>query len=275
MTEIRDVDSLPGGSTGVALRDEPRRAIRAADLTVPDGAGSITRLLELAIEKNMPIESLGKLVELQEKMLAIDARNQFNLALARFQELCPPIKKARTANIATKSGGAYSFTYAELEEIQATVNPVLTPLGLSYSFSSSATEKLLTVVCTLAHIAGHSVSSSITLPVDNPSGASPQQKYGMAHTYGMRRTLAAVLGLTMTDDDVGEATAKDLDPKKLDEDQITAIEDLLETTGSDRARFLKFMGAERLEDLRVGEYERAINTIHQIDAARKGRGGAK
>jgi hypothetical protein len=224
------------------------------------GAHSMQQLLHFAIERGTPVEQLEKLVDLAERMERRDAAREFAAAMASFQAECPSIKKASRATVTTKGGGTYSYTYAELDDIAHVVNPILAKYGLSYGWDSTVTEGTLTCVCTVRHLNGHSVASSFTLPIDNPSAMNPQQKVGAALTFAQRRSLSAALGLTTTNDDTD---ANPVDPTPISDDQVTELEDLIAETKSNRGRFLEFMGVASLAKIPASEYKRAITALNQ------------
>lgn len=229
---------------------------------------SPAQLLHFAIAQNLPVESLERIVALSERMQDRAAAQEFAQAMAAFQRECPPIKKSSTAKIATRGGGSYSFNYAELDEIASVVNPILAKHGLSYSFDSKLDKELLTCVCTVRHINGHSVPSTFTLPTANESAMSAQQKVGAALTFAKRQSLTAALGITTTNEDPSVA---DANPAVINEDAALEIEELLTESGSNRARFLDFMGVERVVDIRVVDYKKAVNALGNALKRKQGK----
>jgi hypothetical protein len=250
------VETRPSGHAGPLARiDRP--------------AGSITELLFMAVEKGTPVAELKELVALHEHMSKRQAHQEFSQAMATFQAECRAIKRSSTAKVTTKTGGTYEFTYAELDEIARTINPILAKYGLSYSWDSKVERESLTCICTVRHINGHSETSSLTLPIENPSAMNPQQKVGAALTFAQRRTLSAALGLTTTD---ASPDTKDADPTPITDDQATHVEDLLaeltkgkppEKGASIRARFLKHMSAPSIAAIRATDYERAVSALRR------------
>ena len=243
--------------TGIAVREERPAALA----TVQDGGNSsITALLHLAVEKGTPVDQLSKLVDLHERMEARQAAKDFADAMAHFQAECPSIKKSSSANIVTSGGGQFAYTYAELDEIARTINPILAKHGLSYTWDTSADEKMLTVVCTVRHINGHSISSSFILPVESKSAMSAQQKYGAAQTFASRKSLSAALGLTTTDSDTD---GKSEDPVTITEDQQTVLSDLLKEAQATPSRFYKYLGVTSLAEIKAVDYEHAKTTLER------------
>lgn len=244
--------------TAVAISEKHPAAV-----AVP-ATSSITQLLQTAVERGTPVEALEKLVALHERIAEREAQMAFSNAMAAFQSECPSIKKSSSADIVTRGGGKYSYTYAELDEIARTINPLLAKHGLSYSWDSKVDAGMLTCICTIRHIAGHSTTSSLVLPVASQSAMSEQQKYGAALTFAQRRTLSSGLGLTTTDEDY-DAPAIDRTP--ITTEQLLQLEDMIEDAEADRKRFLAFIGVEKLSELPAVHFESAMNALRQKKGA--------
>jgi hypothetical protein len=246
------------GEPGLVLEraNGGRRAAMAVASEAP-----IAALLQAAVEKGTPPEQLGKLVDLYERMEALDARKQFFAAMARFQEECPAIPKTSTAEVtSSRTGSKFSYTYADLDEIVATIRPYLIKNGLSYNWDSeiSANGAMLTVICTVRHEAGHSERSKMTLPVESSAAMSPQQKYGAALTFAQRRTLSSALGLVTTDSEDPK-----VDPAKVTAEQVAEIERLLGEAGADPEAFLEYIGAESVAAIPANKYQQAVSGLRQ------------
>lgn len=236
-----------------------------APVPIIPAAHSITELLHLAVERGTPVEALEKLVALHERMEAREAAKAFAAAMVAFKVDCPMIKKTSTAQIVTKKGGRYSYTYAELDEIVSTVQPLLNVHGFSYTWDTRVeTNGMLTCTITLRHIAGHTEQSSFTLPTTTDSAMSDQQKMGAASTFAKRQTLIAVLGLTTTDNDYDAAA---IDPTPITTEQLFQLEDMIEDSGADKARFLTFIGVEKLSELRAVHFDQAVSALKQKKGA--------
>lgn len=217
---------------------------------------AMSPLLHLAIEKNVSVETLEKLVDLHERVSAREAAKEFADAMARFQSSCPPVHKASTARVATKSGGAYEYRYAELDEIARTVRPHLHKEGLSYSWDSQVSEdgKRITVVCTVTHSNGHKASASFAAPTAALTSAmSPQQEVAAALTFGKRQSLISVLGLTTTDQDTDASTGTGpcITPA-----QVEVLEALLDRRGNGaREKVLGFFKVSTLEEIPASRFD--------------------
>jgi len=208
------------------------------------------------------VGALEKLVDLQERIHRRRAELEFSLALAEFQQSCPSIEKSSTAKITTGTGGGYSYTYADMEEIVSTVRPHLSAHGFSFSFDSRTDGKMLTCTCTLRHSNGHRESSSFTLPTESKSGASEQQKVGGALTYAKRQCLISVLGLSLTDPEQKPAAPS----AAIDDDQAASLMALIEEVGVTAAQFCKRFGVESVADLPASRY---VEATRALEARRK------
>lgn len=254
------LDTAPVGA--VVRSGAPPTGIRTDVRELTQGTESIQRLLTLAIEKGSGVEALEKLVDLHERVTKREAALEFARALAEFQAECPAIGKNKTAEIPTRGGGKYSYQYAPLDTIVRTVKPLLIARGFSYGWDSKVEGGALTCMCTLRHVNGHSESASFTLPVENASAMSPQQKVGAALTFAQRKTLESVLGLNTTEEDT-DGVAREIDPTPIDDDQLAHLEDMLKETKTKVERFLKHFGIAKVADLPASQYKEAINVLEQ------------
>jgi hypothetical protein len=263
-------EALEMETTAVAVRPNGGAVQRAGDVVNP------MELIRFAIDSKTPAAELSQLVALAEHVEERNARREFNRALAAFQRECPPVKKNKTANITTKGGGKFSYAYAERDVMAAHVKPFLEKHGFSLTFDTTMDEKgvLLTNICTLLHENGHSRTSKFTLPVANDSAASPQQKIGAADSYAARRTMAAVLGLDITDK---EAPDEDVDAgPPINDDQLRALSALIDEKKRVRKnpdelvqRFLENYAIEELCDLPAKMFEPAMAMLRGIGANRE------
>lgn len=159
-------------------------------------------LITKAIEAGSGVETLERLFALAKDVQATKARSAWYAAMADFQRSCPSPKKDKTAN-----AGSFAFKYATLDEWMSTILPVMGPLGLSVSWRKHEEAKdAVTYSCIVSHELGHSEESGpVTMPVmaglPNDRGANAAQRVGIAHSYAMRYSLRAIIGLAPTDDE--------------------------------------------------------------------------
>jgi hypothetical protein len=130
-------------------------------------------------------------------------------ALAAFQAEMPTVPKSHTAKVPTKSGGNYSYTYADLADVTEAAMPILAKHGLAFSTCPQATERGgYELRGILLHNSGETVEG--TLPI---AGNSPQEM-GSSLTYMRRYLLGCMTGLVTDDDDDGSLAQQSKAPKQ-------------------------------------------------------------
>lgn len=160
-------------------------------------------ILDKAIEKGSDIASIEKLVGLVKEMDAFNAKKAYDAAMAEFQKDPPIIKKRETAQIRTKTGGSYSYTFASLPDITREVLPKLGRVGLSVSYRMGpSSSDSVRVTCRITHELGHyEESGEVEMPVAKTDyGANPAQQRGISMSYAKRYALNAMLGLAPEED---------------------------------------------------------------------------
>jgi len=244
------------GQQGSLIRHSPDLLPAAPD----SEPSEITGLIRLAIERDLDVEKLERLVALRERVMDREAAQAFAGALASFQRDCPPVRRNRTGKIVMKSGGSYSYSYADMEQIVRTVSPHAHAHGLSWGFDTEdVADNRLRGIATLRHVLGHSITASHTVPVENVSGMSPQQKPGAARMYACRVALTNALGLTTTDQDGDGQDPLAAEP--LDAEQVGWIDELLHDLHGDRARFLIALRAGTMGDLTRGQWRQILTML--------------
>lgn len=217
-------------------------------------------LVALAIQKGVDVAVLERLVALQERVTERNARASFFAALAEFQERCPEIPKSGKADIVTKSGARFGYSYAPLDGITRTIRPHLKAVGLSYSWDvEPGAEGFLDVVCVLRHVEGHEERARFPVPIGGGGRMSAAQEHGAALTYGKRQSLTSVLGLTTTDDDIDGAVGARVET--ISREQAADLEALMDEVKADRAKFFRWAGVDTVEKLPKSKYAEAVKIM--------------
>jgi hypothetical protein len=119
-------------------------------------------------------------------------------ALAKAQGQFPAISLDREVKVNMKSGGAYTFRYATLSNILATVRQAMSANGLALSQTMENTE--LTTL--LIHSSGEVISSCVDLPI---APNMTNQEIGAVITYFRRYCIANILGVCGDEDTDGNS----------------------------------------------------------------------
>lgn len=123
--------------------------------------------------------------------------NELAAALAKAQAAFTAVPKGKTAKVATKAGGEYSYKYADLADAWDVARRHLSDNGLSVIQAPAQFDRgVCTVTTMLLHTSGQWIKSALALDARD---ATPQS-IGSVITYARRYGLAAMVGL-VTDDD--------------------------------------------------------------------------
>lgn len=162
-----------------------------------------SHLLAMAVEQGADLDKLTKLMDLQERWEASEARKAFTVAMTGFKS--EPVEILKKKNV---SFSGTSYNHAELSDITDAIGPALSRHSLSYRWDvRQDAANTITVDCILTHIAGHSERVTMTAPPDDSGKKNKIQQIASSTTYLQRYTLLAVTGMSTKgiDDDGREA----------------------------------------------------------------------
>lgn len=126
-------------------------------------------------------------------------------ALARAQATFEVPKKSRTVRVQTRESGTYTYSYAELPDVIAAVEPSLTRERIALTQDATTDLGRQTVrVVTLLRYGRETLSFG---PLELPIARLDVQGIGSAITYGRRYQLTTALGIAAEPDDDGAAAA--------------------------------------------------------------------
>ena len=141
--------------------------------------------------------------------------NEISAALSAFQGSVEQPKLEKEVKVKTKTGGSYSFKYADLCACVKAATPALKANGLSVCQLISD-GKLVTI---LSHKSGQWFKSELMLP----NQTTDYQAYGSAITYLKRYSYCAILGIVAdTDDDANLACGNQAEFKERGHQQPAA-----------------------------------------------------
>lgn len=229
-------------------RDDPATVI---NLTPMD-------MLERAVSSNAGVEVISKLMDLQDRWQAGQARRSFDEAMAAAKAEIPVIMKNREVDF-TSSKGRTNYRHEDLAEIARTVDPILTKHGLSYRFrTTSQPNEPVSVTCVVSHRLGHSEENTLTAGRDESGNKNSIQAVGSTITYLQRYTLKAALGLAASNDDDGSASEK---PAFITSDQLQRIIALTDEVKADKERFCKYLKIGSLAEILASDFDHAMKLL--------------
>lgn len=167
------------------------------------------RLIEIAVNNGADITQLEKLMDLQERYEANQAKKEFNAAMSKFQAMLPVIEKLGIVDYTTSKGRTF-YQYAKIEDIAKAIQPALKETGLSYRFTQSQDNGVITVRCIVTHQSGHSEYSELVSSPDISGGKDQLKSIASAISYLRRYTLTGILGIVVGgEDDDGDSVQYD------------------------------------------------------------------
>lgn len=164
-------------------------------------------VLELAVRQGANVDTLTKLLELQERFEANEARKAFDVAFAAFQAEAPELKKTR--DVSFDKGKTTAYKYAPLDEITEKVRPILAKHGLSYKWQQAQGAGTIAVTCVLKHTQGHYDTNTLEGPPDSSGSKNATQAVCSGTSYLRRYTLLGVLGMATSDEDIDGVTMQE------------------------------------------------------------------
>lgn len=172
-----------------------------------------TDLISQAIDKNLDIDKLERLLAMKERWDKEQARKAFFEALGAFQSECPDLRKTKPVSYGKNEAPAYY--YAPLSDIDRQIKGLMEKHGLTKRFEIvQEGEKIKGVTCIVTHIKGHSESTTVPTIADTSGGKNAIQAIGSGVQYGQRYSLIAALGITTADQDI-DGRMPELDIDKL------------------------------------------------------------
>ena len=166
-------------------------------------------LLEMAVSKGADINTIERLVALQEKMLARESEMAFNAAMNKAQQAMGRIA-ADLTNPQTRS------QYASYAALDRKVRPVYTEHGFSLSFDTGeAPAEMVRAICHVSHEAGFTRTYHVDMPADGKGakGGDVMTKThatGAAMSYGQRYLLKYIFNIAIGEDDTDGNTNGEL-----------------------------------------------------------------
>jgi hypothetical protein len=142
--------------------------------------------------------------------------NEIATALAKAQGQFEAVTKGNRAKIEMKSGGEYSYQYADLADIVIMGSKILSSCGIAVCQSTSMEVAAVSLTTLIMHTSGQWIENTITGGIDEGGGKSWIKALGSAITYFRRYEYGSMLGIvTEKDDDAAAAdTASKAPPAK-------------------------------------------------------------
>lgn len=203
---------------------------------VQQAATTPQHLLSMAVHQGANLEQLERLMALQERWEANEARKAYVAAMAAFKAEPMRIVKDKRVSFEMKGGGYTEYNHATLGNVVQTIVSGLARHGLSHSWNTRREGDRVHVSCKITHCMGHSESIELDAGLDTSGVKNNIQAMGSSITYLQRYTLLAITGMATEEDDDGRGAGGAGDggaPHPLQE-WFDAIAGLVDLTGCER-----------------------------------------
>jgi hypothetical protein len=184
-------------TTEFAVTKDPHYPL-APELEPKETALAVTpmTLIEMAVGQNADVDKLAKLMDLQLRWEANEAKKAFAAAMKKFKDNPPEILKNKHV-----AYNQVAYDHATLDHVCNQITAGLSKCDISHRWKVEQTKDLIKVTCVLTHVMGHSEETSLEGAPDNSGSKNAIQGIGSAVTYLERYSLLAACGLAAKNGD--------------------------------------------------------------------------
>jgi hypothetical protein len=246
------------------MSDSQEIIVQAQDVAPVQQPPNIMAVIAAAVaEGRVDAATMQALLAMQREVMARQAEQEFNAALARVQPRLPRIAKRGERKIKSEIQGRY----ARYEDIIEVCGPIIASEGFAVSFDTGEDPKGMRVVLIVSHAGGHRETRSIVLPVDNSGSKNATQGAGSTFSYGQRYLFKGFFNIV--EDGVDNDGAGD-DAGYITASQAREIAGLIRDAAVDEVKFLKWLSSDSVAEIPAAKYEQAATQLRRKMAQKQG-----
>lgn len=166
--------------------------------TVQSGAVTPADLLRYALDKGADLDRLEKLMEIQQRHEANEARKAFADDMARFKLKPLSISKDKHVSFKTDKGRT-EYDHATIGNVCDVIIGALAEFGFSHRWVPSQESGQCIVDCVITHRLGHEQHTVLKAAPDSTGGKNGIQSIISANTYLSRHSLLMAVGMATKD----------------------------------------------------------------------------
>lgn len=234
--------------------------------TAPTTQNFLEVISRAAADPSVDLAKMNGLLDVQVRMMAMQAELDFDAAFIRMQDELPRITKDSKIS----HSGKVIAKYASYEKIDEVIRPILKRHGFAIRYNSGPNGGEMIVEATLSHIGGHKIIDRLPIKVEKVAAMNSAQAAMSAITYAKRGLATMLLNLVFEgEDDDG----KNADYQRITDEMAAELKDLIRDTETKTVAFLETMvsGAKSIDDISIRDFNRVKNTLL---AKRNKMGGA-
>jgi hypothetical protein len=196
---------------------------------VPTAQITPMQVIQQAVAQGANVDQLERLMALQERYDANEAKKAFVAALNEFKRNPPKIHKTKTVSY---GAGKTSYKHASLDDVSRIIGDALATVGISHRWDTEQLEGgLIRVTCVLTHKQGHSERVPLQASPDSSGSKNSIQAVGSTVSYLQRYTLLSATGMAVSEQDDDGLQGKGKQLSDADKTGFTAQIEACETSG--------------------------------------------
>lgn len=239
----------------------------------------LTMIERLACDPNASMERFERLLAMQERLMASQARIAYVTACAAMQPELPVIGRRGRIEVRARDNQGnrtgnitQSTTFARWEDINESIKPILAKHGLFLRFRTNNADGRIEITGILEHVSGHHEETAIILPCDATGSKNNVQAVGSSISYGKRYVAGLLINFSTKDeDDDGVAAGSSGEPDLITASQIDTLEQTIKETGANKERFLAAIKCENLWNIRADKFDDAIALLKRVEQLKNKR----
>lgn len=216
-----------------------------------------SEMINIAIANGADLDKLEKLLTLQERWEANEARKIFAKSFAASQEKILSVAK-------TKNNSQTHSKYADLGDVIESSKPVYTKEGFSIIFyeGDCPKENHIRIFADVLHSYGHKETYHYDVPMDG-KGLRGNDNMTAIHgkassiSYGRRYLMCMIWNIPTQDND-----GQSIRPvNKISDSKLHIIRDLMISKELTESKLVEFLKVDKLENMLEADYTKAIQAI--------------
>lgn len=213
------------------------------ETATPPQASPLVHVLNALVSRpDLDLDRIERMIDLQMKVEANEARKAYAAAFADMQPHLPIVGK--------RGKGHNDKAYGLWEDIVEEITPVTGKYGFSISFRTAPLQTAVEVTCILRHRDGHQEETSYPFPLDTTGNKNGVQAIGSTVSYGRRYTASAMLNLVTKGEDDDGLGAGGL----ITDEQQERLKALLAEIDGEPAKFLAVAKADSYDKIKASQF---------------------
>jgi hypothetical protein len=181
------------------VNEKPEKAVAKRKTTAPVES-TADAIIRMAVEKNLDVDKLERLIEMRNREEERIARQEFTAHFTAMQSEFPMVQKHK--KVYNKTGDKVLYRYASLEDILAEYAPILARHGFAYRWEEEAVADNIKRVWCIISGYGHEERSYVDIPIEpGNSFTNNIQQRGVSTSYGKRYSFINATGVILAGED--------------------------------------------------------------------------